>query len=147
MPLIAMTKRESESSQNMPLSLKRASSSYPLIPIFQVLFQSRRQNFVVQLGQALQCRNGVFPLTVFCTKNCIQSYTKCLKVFLFKLLAKQKSFWLVQINKWLAKTKTNLSFNQIKPARAIRQVFYIFAGPIHYKSHSTRPSENNINNI
>ena len=54
--------------------------------------------------------------------------------------------WMPKTN-WLTKTKTNLSFQQIKPARAIRQVFYIFAGPIHYKSHSTRPSENNINNI
>ena len=35
--------------------------------------KSRRQNFIVQLGQSLQCRNGVFRLTVFCTKNCIRN--------------------------------------------------------------------------
>ena len=54
--------------------------------------------------------------------------------------------WIAK-NKLVDQDKTNLSFQQIKPARAIRQVFYIFAGPIHYKSHSTRPSENNINDI
>ncbi|WP_456093562.1 hypothetical protein, partial [Neisseria sp.] len=47
----------------------------------------------------------------------------------------------------LTKTKTNLSFNQIKPARAIRQVFYIFANPIHDKFQLPRPSENTINDI
>ena len=58
--------------------------------------KSRRQNFIVQLGQSLQCRNGVFLLTVFCTKNCIRNrrfreifIIQCRFMYLFDCIAGQ----------------------------------------------------------